>query len=246
MWFYLLGLKKWATEEREVDFDFDDVQLRKCRTVEITEEVTMPPGDKHHPHYDHSADVCTYIVMRGDTLWSISQMYHTSVQTLVAMNNIQDPSLIFVMQPLQVPCGGGSPYVPLETWGTGYGQAPVVDDSTYASTPVKVDKPASASRDKADKPASASRGKADEPAVVVRVPAPDSAQAESSDYAPRSEATIESTGAAQIHVVQRGEFMGQIAQRYGTTVKELSNLNGISNPSLIRVGQTIKVSNGDL
>ncbi len=220
MWFYLLGLKKWATEEREVDFDFDDVQLRKCRTVPITEVV--PNGGNG----SHGAGVCTYIVMRGDTLSGIATMYGTTVQTLMAMNNIQDPSLIYVMQPIHVPCG--VPLSPLESYGTGYGQAPADDDGQYASE--KPDKPASASRDEADKPASATRGD-DDNASATRGDAP--ADATGSE--------MESSSAAQMHVVKRGEFLGQIAQRYGTTVKELSNVNNIKNPSLIHPGQAIEI-----
>lgn len=40
-------------------------------------------------------------------------------------------------------------------------------------------------------------------------------------------------------VVQRGDTLWDIARRYGTTVAELVALNGIANPSLIRVGQRI-------
>ncbi len=45
----------------------------------------------------------------------------------------------------------------------------------------------------------------------------------------------------RVHVVQKGETLGRIAQRYGTTVARLVALNGISNPNLIRVGQRIQL-----
>ncbi len=242
MWFYLLGLKKWATEEREVDFDFDDVQLRKCRTVEITGEAPMPYEGMPHPEYhpDHGANVCTYIVMRGDTLSGIAQMYNTTVQALVAVNNIQDPSLIYVMQPLQVPCGG-YPYSPLEAWGADYSQAPVGDDVDY--TGAEPDQTAkSTDADKADKSSSASRDRSDEPASASR----DDGASGTRDPDPgQSQEVSEVSDAAQVHMVKQGEFLGQIAQRYGTTVKELSTLNSISNPSLIHPGQAIAIPASD-
>lgn len=44
-----------------------------------------------------------------------------------------------------------------------------------------------------------------------------------------------------IHVVQRGETLFRIAQRYGTTVEDLVRLNGIQNPAALAVGQRLIV-----
>ncbi len=54
--------------------------------------------------------------------------------------------------------------------------------------------------------------------------------------------TPETTSASGIHVVQPGENLFRIALRYGTTVEALSQLNSITNPALIRVGQQLRVS----
>ncbi|MBX3001885.1 MAG: LysM peptidoglycan-binding domain-containing protein [Caldilineaceae bacterium] len=43
------------------------------------------------------------------------------------------------------------------------------------------------------------------------------------------------------YVVQRGDTLFSIARRFGTTVAELSRLNGITNPNLIRVGQRLRL-----
>lgn len=43
------------------------------------------------------------------------------------------------------------------------------------------------------------------------------------------------------HVVKRGETLGRIASLHHTTVRELIELNGISNPNLIQVGQTLRL-----
>ncbi len=45
-----------------------------------------------------------------------------------------------------------------------------------------------------------------------------------------------------VHVVKRGETLSGIAARYGTSVAALQRLNGIRNPSSIRVGQKLKVT----
>lgn len=43
------------------------------------------------------------------------------------------------------------------------------------------------------------------------------------------------------YVVQSGDTLSGIASKYGTSVSVLTNLNGISNPNLIVVGQVLKI-----
>ncbi|NOX63982.1 MAG: LysM peptidoglycan-binding domain-containing protein [Chloroflexi bacterium] len=45
-----------------------------------------------------------------------------------------------------------------------------------------------------------------------------------------------------IHIVRRGETLAAIANRYGVSVRRLARLNGISNTSLIRVGQRLIIT----
>ena len=45
-----------------------------------------------------------------------------------------------------------------------------------------------------------------------------------------------------IHVVARGETLGKIASKYGSTVSALAMRNAIANPNLIRIGQSLVVS----
>lgn len=44
-----------------------------------------------------------------------------------------------------------------------------------------------------------------------------------------------------VYTVQSGDYLSRIASKFGTTTEELVKLNGISNPSLISVGQQIKL-----
>jgi LysM domain-containing protein len=46
---------------------------------------------------------------------------------------------------------------------------------------------------------------------------------------------------ADTYTVQSGDTMSAIAARFGTTVKKLSALNGIEDPSLIHPGQVLKI-----
>ena len=44
------------------------------------------------------------------------------------------------------------------------------------------------------------------------------------------------------YTVKSGDTLGAIAQAYGTTVNALASANGISNPNLISVGQTLRIN----
>ncbi|MBN1813158.1 MAG: LysM peptidoglycan-binding domain-containing protein [Anaerolineae bacterium] len=63
--------------------------------------------------------------------------------------------------------------------------------------------------------------------------------------APPSETSAGTTTVAQrTHVVQPGENLYRIALRYGTTIPVLAAANGISEPTQIRVGQTLVIPGG--
>lgn len=63
-----------------------------------------------------------------------------------------------------------------------------------------------------------------------------------------SSATIDDTTVTSdgsLHVVQRGDTISQIAQRYGLSVQQLMGINGLSNPNHVYVGQQLKVVGGN-
>lgn len=49
------------------------------------------------------------------------------------------------------------------------------------------------------------------------------------------------SGCAQFHTVRSGETLSKIARAYGTTVANLTALNGIANPNQIAAGSTLCV-----
>ena len=44
-----------------------------------------------------------------------------------------------------------------------------------------------------------------------------------------------------VYTVKKGDTLGEIAKRYGTTYQAIASYNGIANPNVIRVGQKIKI-----
>jgi len=51
---------------------------------------------------------------------------------------------------------------------------------------------------------------------------------------------------ATVHVVQKNETLGGIAQRYGVSVSTLQAYNGIANPNLLYVGKKLKIPSGNV
>ncbi|GAE43847.1 spore peptidoglycan hydrolase [Mesobacillus boroniphilus JCM 21738] len=49
-----------------------------------------------------------------------------------------------------------------------------------------------------------------------------------------------------IHVVQRGEALWQIANRYQVTVAQISEINGLENPNQLVVGQALLIPSHDI
>ncbi len=48
----------------------------------------------------------------------------------------------------------------------------------------------------------------------------------------------------EIYVVQSGDTLTGIAQRYGSTVPAIAELNGIDNPNFLRIGQELRIPRG--
>ena len=48
-----------------------------------------------------------------------------------------------------------------------------------------------------------------------------------------------------IYTVKKGDTLSDIAKQYGTTYQEIAKANGISNPNLIRVGQTLNIGGNE-
>lgn len=67
----------------------------------------------------------------------------------------------------------------------------------------------------------------------------------SAPAAPATPSTPAASTGETVHTVQRGETLSGIAKKYGTTYQKIAQYNGIANPSLIRVGQKIKIPGAD-
>lgn len=79
----------------------------------------VPPTSAPPPTTAPSGGTVTYIVQRGDTLYSIARRYGTTVEAIASANGITNPNLIRVGQKLTIPTSG-SPAPPPPSGGTTY------------------------------------------------------------------------------------------------------------------------------
>jgi len=57
--------------------------------------------------------------------------------------------------------------------------------------------------------------------------------------------TAGSATASEVHIVQPGESLSQIAKKYGTTVADLQDLNGLPDANYVRYGQRLLIDTGE-
>ena len=73
----------------------------------------------------------THTVQKGDTLWSLSQRYDTTVEAMAAGNSIADPDLILIGQELEIPGRNAGRPAP----DPGNDRAPAMPRPTPAAAP---------------------------------------------------------------------------------------------------------------
>jgi LysM repeat protein len=159
-----------------------------------------------------------YVVESGDTLGNIARAHDISVADLATANGIVDPDLIRVGQVLVIPGsqGGGGGAVHVVAAGD-----TLADIAAHFATTVA----ALVEANQLTNP------------DLLRV-----GQELSLPTANTANAALPVTSDAQSHAVAAGETLAQIAARYGITPETLAAVNGITDPSLIYVGTTLRLA----
>lgn len=176
-----------------------------------------------------------YVVQRGDTLSAIAAMYNVSVDSIVAANpEITDPDRIYAGQVLRIPVGhtkyvtyvvkqGDSLYKIARMYGVSL-------NNIIAANPQieNVDLIF--------------------PGQVIRVPLRRrSDEDDASDVSEDVEEERLATNHPRIYVVQKGDTLYHIAQKYNTTVKQLQLANpGLGDGDLIYPGQQLIILPSDM
>lgn len=152
----------------------------------------------------------TYTIQRGDILGFIARDYGISVNELMEANGITDPNRIEVGQVLVIPSSETGEVAPAE--------------DEVAETTDEPDVAVAEEGDDADEPAEEETvTEEDAPEVVV-------------------EEEDETGEAPQTYVVQAGDSLGKIAERFGIPLRDLAAANGLSVTSFVYVDQVLVIS----
>jgi LysM repeat protein len=172
-----------------------------------------------------------YTVRQGDTLAGIAARYGTTIASLMASNGISDPNRIYAGQQLIISYGvTGSVTGGVTTPVTGSGTIHVVAaGETLAIIAARYGTTWSA--------IAAANGLANANFIY-------SGQRLVIPGAGTTTTTTTTTTVIQprYYTVQRGDSLFSIAQRFGTTIANLTALNSLTNPNAIKAGQTLRVA----
>ncbi|NNV04935.1 LysM peptidoglycan-binding domain-containing protein [Geobacillus sp. C56-T2] len=175
----------------------------------------------------HAASAASYTVQKGDTLWGIAKKYDTTVDRLKQQNHLSS-DLIFPGQVLQIDEQSGSEQAVTSTYTVQSGDTLSGIARKFGTT---VDALLKLNPSIAD-PNFIRAGQA------LQVTG---GQASTNTY------TVQPAAAAVNgqYIVQKGDTLSGIANKFQTTVDRLLALNPqITNPNVIRIGQAIKVAGG--
>ncbi len=172
------------------------------------------------------------VVRSGETLSEIAERHGVSLSRLMQANGISDADLVVVGQRLTIP-GSGSTAKASSTSSTTQGTAPYTVKSGETLSEI-------ADRFNTTTARLIQINAIRDPDLVMsgtrlQVPMP----AQSSTSAAASAPAVNRN--ASEHVVQPGESLSLIAERYGTSVSRLVALNQLTDPGLVMAGTRLKL-----
>lgn len=172
-----------------------------------------------------------HVVQRGESLSTIARFYNVSMAELAGYNGISNQDFVWIGQQLRIPAAdtpvtaSASPAGPLPG-REGYHVVRRGEMLSYIARSYGMDVQDLMRLNGLTNPNVILVGQ------TLRVSA--RAQAMASEVG-------EPRIAGQVHTVQPGESLSQIAQEYGTTVYELMNQNGLPNPNHVWSGQRLRI-----
>ena len=191
-----------------------------------------------------------YIVIQGDSLWSIAKRYNISVDELYAANDLSENSLLRIGQKIQVPVEGAT--VDVLSVNPDTYQPTSLNQGTTNYTVIRGDTLSSIAKeyDTSVREIQAVNGMVSD---LIRVgeslilPASSATLSATPGTLSATSVEIEDSNnvpaaiGVRTHTVKAGEFPSIIARQYGMTVEELLSMNGVTDPRKLQIGKVLKV-----
>ena len=96
-----VGFNMLSDREMEMRFLISfNTHVTDSRETEVITDIEFSDMDKCF--MDNMPSITIYVVQPGDSLWSIAKRYNTALEDIIAINDIEDPNLIFPGQKLLI------------------------------------------------------------------------------------------------------------------------------------------------
>ena len=212
------------------------------------------------------ANTETYIVQKGDILSRLAVRFNTTTKTLVSMNNLANPDVLYTGQELRVPAGShvsatsnhsSSPKSPSVKKGGTYEIQPGDTLSRIAvAAGVSIEDLRSLNNITDDKifagdtinipsggkvPSKTQKATPKKETPPVAPPVVEPAPLAPAPLTDAAETTGTSGLAVMDHVVYPGETLDDISRQYSVTKSEIMRLNNISDELAIKEGQRLRI-----
>lgn len=180
----------------------------------------------------------THVVKRGETLNGIARSYGVSSSSVVRANDLANPDRIYPDQKLLIPAANSSGSSSSKSDSGGGG-----DGGSSRSGDYHIVKRGETVESIADKYKGVSADDIIQANGIVngRIYTGTRLLLDGPSYIGGSKG---GSGGSSTYVVQRGDRLGDIAARYGTSISKLASLNGLRNVNVIRSGQKLEVPGG--
>lgn len=218
--------------------DWSQIEMPVHEQREVTDAPAEAPDQAAVVSPPPAPNFTAYTIQRGDTLYKIARKFAVDIAVLTSVNNIANPSRIFVGQILQIP----GPETTVDSLQPALQTNPT-DDTYIVQTGDTLHK--IAVRFSLDLSTLAAINDINNPSYIrvgqvlqistTAIPTAPSPIGNStiSDLPPINE--------GQTYFVQPGDSLTKIARRFGTSAQVIAAVNQITNPSLIYSGQILTI-----
>ncbi|MFP6899651.1 MAG: LysM peptidoglycan-binding domain-containing protein [Opitutales bacterium] len=209
-------------------------------------ELLVPKEPSLQPELRPS-DVTVYKVRQGDSLWSIASRNKITLEQVLEKNNIDKEATLSIGQEIFLPVTGSVPLSGLTSEteekpvSTGVEVHVVRKGDTLSAIAQTYGVSVNAIKD-------ANNLRSNLIQIGQRLLVPGGAAVETPLSVPKAIVetptevpSVVPVGGQITHVVQSGETLTAIAAHYGVPVKLLADMNGISDPNTLKLGQTLIV-----
>lgn len=208
-----------------------------------------------------------YTVQSGDTLSGIASQYNTTYTHLASINGLSNPNLIYVGQRLLVssstPTSSAAQNSSQNSHAASQSHSQATSHTSTSSAKASSTATASASETYTVQSGDTLSGIAEKfnttyshLANINNISNPNliyvgqtltinrAAQTNQNyqSHSSSQQPAAASSHSSAVYTVKSGDTLSSIAAQYGTNYEYLANLNGLSNPNMIYVGQQLKVS----